>query len=198
MLRALIRGARLTACALAMIGLPVGAYAGTKAVIGLKAADGGVTLYSQRFHDALEDGTRVAEIAVRTVEGSLQLTRKGYPGGVCRVETAQIVDAVGNPVQAGAGSGPQTLFVVNAGPTLLTRCTDAGCKSRSGGPSAGPEPFSVAWCDVTPISAHQCACHELKTGAIHARIGADCRRTAVEIPMALPQWVIAAYIISDY
>jgi hypothetical protein len=199
MSRALACSARLTACAIVMLGLPLGAYAGTKAVIGQKAADGSVTFYSQRFHAELQDGSRVAELDVRTVDGYLQLTRKSYPGGECRMETAPIVDTLGNPVQAGASSDPKTLFVVDEEPISLIRCTDAGCKSRSGAPSPGPEPFSVSWCDMTRLSGHECACHEVKSGAIRVRTGAECKRTpVVEIPMVLIDWVLGAYIINDY
>jgi hypothetical protein len=122
MQKALKRGARLMACAVVMTGLPLGAYAGAKAVIGQMAADGAVTLYSERFHDELADGTRVAEIAIRSVDGYLRLMRRSYPGGECRLESTPIVDTVGDPVQAGAGSDPKTLFVVNAQPISLVRC----------------------------------------------------------------------------
>jgi hypothetical protein len=199
MMKAVTCGARAAACVLMMIGLPLGAYAGQRAAVGQKAADGSVTLYTQRFQETLEDGASVTDIAVRTVDGYLQLTRKSYPGGECRTQTTAIVDQAGFPVAAGASSSSTPLFIVDDEPVLLVSCTDAGCKARSGTPSPGPEPFSVSWCDITALSNHQCACHEVKTGRIHARVGAECKRTpAVTIPIVLLEWVYAAYIIQDY
>jgi hypothetical protein len=199
MLRALTRCARLTTCALVLIGLPLGAYAGQRAAIGQKAADGALTLYTQRFQETLEDGAAVADLAVRTVDGFLQLTRKTYPGGECRTETTAIVDQAGFPVQAGASSSSKPLFIVDDAFVALVRCVDAGCKARSGTPSPGPEPFSVSWCDTTALSNHQCACHEVQAGKIHARVGTECRRSPVATsPISLLEWVYAAYIIQDY
>ena len=135
MMKALTCSARAAACVLMMIGLPLGAYAGQRAVVGQKAADGSVTLYTQRFQETLGDGTSVADIAVRTVDGHLQLTRKSYPGGECRTQATAIVDQAGFPVAAGPSSGSKPLFIVDDEPVLLVRCTDAGCKARSGTPS---------------------------------------------------------------
>jgi hypothetical protein len=199
MMKDLTRGVRMSVCALVMIGLPLGAWAGQRALVGQKAADGGVTLYTQRFQERLEDGSSVTDIAVRTVDGHLQLTRKSYPGGECRTQTTAIVDQAGFPVAAGSSADSKPLFIVDDEPVLLVRCTDAGCKARSGTPSPGPEPFSVSWCDITAVSNHQCACHELKTGSIQARVGTECKRTpAVASPIVLLEWVYAAYIIQDY
>jgi hypothetical protein len=199
MLRALTRCARLTTCALVLIGLPLGAYAGQRAYVGQKATDGAVTLYTQRFQETLADGTSVADLAVRTVDGFLQLTRKTYPGGECRTETTAIVDQAGFPVAAGASSSTTPLFIVDDELVALVRCVDAGCKARSGTPSPGPEPFSVSWCDTTALSNHQCACHEVQAGKIRARVGTDCKRTPVTTSLInLLHWVYAAYIIQDY
>jgi hypothetical protein len=102
------------------------ALAQTSAVVGQRNADGSFQVYRQRFQPTFADGTPVARVEIRDVDGFVRVARWAADG--CRGESTLA------RIGIGLGDGPQPVIILTSQPLELLSCEDRGCAEQHGSP----------------------------------------------------------------
>ena len=169
--RIVLLHAILSAALLALGAVP--ARAATQRVeVGQFTSSGTIALQLPKFHEQLADGTRIAEITVADLNGYRVIRRKGYAAsGECRIESAPITTADGQPIssQFAAAAGTR-VFLPALFRVALTGCVDNRCGDLVGVDGLGGHETLRAWCDRTELSEDLCKCHVVTTESVDIKI----------------------------
>ena len=169
--------------------------ASRRAEIGKFAGGDTIKLHMDRFQDEFGSGERIVDLRVDEDKGYVVVRRKGYTEDEnCRVETARILNASGQPIPAGYVAAPGTpVFLANPVAVTRTACEgDGRCHALKNVPPG----LQTARCDITEVSDNKCACH-IDDGTGLRTIDLDfCYSWFQQVSTVLVDWVRLQYIVA--
>ena len=143
--------------------------------VGRFMSAGTIVLQLPKFHEQFADGTRISEIIVAEDDGYRVVRRKGYSAsGQCRMESARLVTANGQPILSTAVAPLGTpVFLPGLISVTLIGCSDNGCRRLTGVDGLGGHETLRAWCDQTELSDNRCRCHVVTTESVDTQLAND-------------------------
>lgn len=159
------------------------ALAEQSAVIGQAKADGTFRIHRDRFQPTFADGTPVAKIEIRTVDGFTRVYRWAADG--CRGEStlARLGDSL-------PGLDWVPVLILTSHPLDIFTCEDNGCAAAFANPG-----IREAKCQAFGDLKCVCVTNNLTGDAPTAMLGDYCkRRFRSSWPWSLEQWVLPAFI----
>jgi len=186
----------LMAATICGIGISTANAADQRAQIGKFTTKQTIELDLAKFQNKFSDGQPITDIRVADYEGYMVVRRKGYSqdGLSCLVESAQILNAAGQPIPSGFTAPPGTnVFIDNLVPVKREPCTgDGRCHMLKNVPPGARS----ARCDKSDLSDNKCTCHLVNNYGETIIIDNYCYSWLEEVMSPLSDWIRLQYIVA--